>query len=108
AAMGWAGHVAWVTGGGRGIGRAVALALAAEKCSIGVTSRTATEVATTADACAQLGVQAFHAVCDVTDAPQVARAHKEITQTLGAPDILVNNAGWAQSSPFLKESLQNL
>ncbi len=103
-----AGHVAWVTGGGRGIGRACALALAGEKCAVAVTARTANEVSATADACAKLGVQSFHGVCDVTDAAQVARAHKEIAQTLGAPDILVNNAGWAQSSPFLKESLQSL
>jgi 2-hydroxycyclohexanecarboxyl-CoA dehydrogenase len=106
--MSMAGHVAWVTGGGRGIGRACALALAGEKCAVAVTARTATEVSATADACAKLGVQSFHGVCDVTDAAQVARAHKEIAQTLGAPDILVNNAGWAQSSPFLKESLQSL
>lgn len=102
------GHVAWVTGGGRGIGRACALALAREKCAVAVTSRTVGEVAATAEACASLGVRSFHAVCDSTDSAQVARAHKEITQTLGAPDILVNNVGWARSAPFLKATLQSL
>lgn len=102
------GHVAWVTGGGRGIGRACALALAREKCDIAVTSRTAHQVQETADACAALGVRSFHGVCDGTDASQVVRAHKEIEQTLGAPDILVNNTGWARSAPFLKATLQSL
>jgi 3-hydroxybutyrate dehydrogenase len=103
-----AGHVAWVTGGGRGIGRACALALAKDNCAVAVTARTAGEVDAVARECAALGVRSFNAVCDVTDAMEVARAHKEITQTLGAPDILINNAGMAKSAAFLKESLQSL
>src|SRR6266571_3085010 len=91
--MAMASHVAWVTGGGRGIGRACALALAREKCAVAVTARTASQINATSDACAALGVRSFHTVCDGTDAAQVVKAHKEITQTLGAPDILVNNTG---------------
>jgi 3-hydroxybutyrate dehydrogenase len=102
------GHIAWVTGGGRGIGRACALALARAKCDVAVSARTAAEIQATAEACAALGVRSFHTISDVTDSAEVTRAHKEITQTLGAPDILINNAGWARSAPFLKATLQSL
>jgi len=106
--MGLQGHIAWVTGGGRGIGRACALALAREKCAVAVTARTAGQVQATADACTETGARAMHAVCDVTDAGQVAHTYREIVQTLGPPDILVNNAGWARSAPFLKETIQSV
>ncbi len=102
------GRIAWVTGGGRGIGRACALAFAREGCAVAVSSRTAAEINATADSCTAVGTRSFATVCDVTDASQVAKAHKEISQTLGAPDILVSNAGWAASAPFLKETVQSL
>ena len=102
------GHTAWITGGGRGIGKASALALARVGCAVAVSSRTAPEINAVADACAALGVKSFAAVCDVTDSGQVAKAYREISQTIGAPDILVSNAGWAASGPFLKATLQSL
>ena len=102
------GHIAWVTGGGRGIGRACALALAKEGCEVGISARTAPEINAVADACQAMGARAFAVVADVTDSSQVAKAHKEISQVLGPPDILVSNAGWAQSAPFLKATLQSL
>src|SRR5689334_7192359 len=102
------GHLAWVTGGGRGIGKASALALAGAGCGVAVSSRTAPELNEVADACAKLGVRSFAAPCDVTDAGQVSKAYREIAQTLGRPDILVSNAGWAASGPFLKATLQSL
>ena len=103
-----AAHVAWVTGGGRGIGRASALALAKEGCAVGISARTAPEINAVADECQALGARSYAAACDVTDSSQVAKAHKEISGVLGAPDILVSNAGWAQSAPFLKSTLQSL
>src|SRR5262245_34756339 len=102
------GRVAWVTGGGRGIGRACALALARQGCLVAVSSRTAGEVNAVAEECSKLAGNSFAAVCDVTDASAVAMAYRMVRTTLGAPDILVSNAGWAQSVPFLKATLQNL
>ncbi len=102
------GRIAWVTGGGRGIGRACALALAREGCAVGISARTAPEINAVADECQALGARSYACACDVTDSSQVAKAYKEVSQTLGAPDILVSNAGWAQSAPFLKATLQSL
>jgi len=66
------------------------------------------QVQAAADGCTETGARAMHAVCDVTDAGQVAHTYREIVQTLGPPDILVNNAGWARSAPFLKETIQSV
>ncbi len=96
--------IALITGGGRGIGRAVAFAFAREGASIAVVARTAEEVARVAagvrDEC---GVETMHAPCDVSDAGEVARVVASIKETFGrGADILVNNAGIAESAPFLK------
>ncbi|HYO63053.1 MAG TPA: SDR family NAD(P)-dependent oxidoreductase [Pyrinomonadaceae bacterium] len=98
------GRRALITGGGRGIGRAVAMALAREGADVAVVARTEDEVARVA---AELrdayGVGAAHAVCDVSDAASVARAFAQVAETFGgAPDILVNNAGIAESAPLAK------
>jgi NAD(P)-dependent dehydrogenase (short-subunit alcohol dehydrogenase family) len=107
--VGLEGRLAWVTGGGRGIGRACALALAREGCKVAVSARTAGEINAVADECSNLSRHAFAAVCDVTDASEVALAYRMITETMDRPpDILVSNAGWAQSAPFLKATLQSL
>lgn len=93
-----------ITGGGRGIGRAVAFAFARAGASVAVVARTAEEVARVAaeirDEC---GVQTTHATCDVSDAGEVARVVASVTETFGRGcEILVNNAGIAESAPILK------
>jgi len=93
-----------ITGGGRGIGRAVAFAFAREGASVAVVARTGTEVERVAaeikDEC---GVGTMHATCDVSDAEDVARAFASVAATFGrGADILVNNAGIAESAPILK------
>lgn len=97
-------RIAWVTGGGRGIGRASALALAKAGCDVALSARNADEVRSVAEACRQLGARAREAPCDVTDAARVEAAHRDIVQRLGAPEVLVNAAGIARSAPFLKTS----
>lgn len=97
-------RVAWVSGGGRGIGRACALALAKEGCDVALTARTAEELRAVAEECRGLGARAREAPCDVTQAGGVEAAHRSIVRQLGAPDILVNSAGIARSAPFLKTS----
>jgi NAD(P)-dependent dehydrogenase (short-subunit alcohol dehydrogenase family) len=96
------GRVAWVTGGGRGIGRACALALAKEFCSIGLTARTGSELTEVAKECDRLAVKCCEAPADVTDPAALGKAHEEVSDSLGAPDILVNSAGLARSAPFMK------
>jgi NAD(P)-dependent dehydrogenase (short-subunit alcohol dehydrogenase family) len=102
-------RAAFITGGGRGIGRAVALLFAREGARVFVVARTAAEVERVAaevrdarpgDADADAAAAA-HAVCDVADPGSVARAFAAAAAFFGrAPDILVNNAGLAESSKF--------
>jgi len=84
-------RVALVTGGARGIGRAIALALAADG------RRVAVGDLLEADADGMLAVR-----LDVTDPASVARAVGEVEEALGPVDILVNNAGWDEMRPFLE------
>jgi 3-oxoacyl-[acyl-carrier protein] reductase len=90
------GHIALVTGGSRGIGAAVALALAEAGVAVGVNYR---ERATEADAVvAQIkhaGGRAVAVAADVSQAASVAKMLDQVTTALGPIDILVNNAGIA-------------
>jgi NAD(P)-dependent dehydrogenase (short-subunit alcohol dehydrogenase family) len=94
--------VALVTGGGRGIGREIALVLAREGCHVAVAARSSDQVDATAAAVANLGVQTVPLVLDVTDEGAVARGVASIVARLGPVDVLVNNAGIAESAPFAK------
>jgi len=98
-------RIALITGGGRGIGRAVAFAFAREGARVAVVARTEQEVARVAleirDEC---GVETMHAICDVSDKESIGRAFTEVERHLGIVDILVNNAGIAESAPLVKTS----
>jgi 3-hydroxybutyrate dehydrogenase len=97
-------RIALITGGGRGIGRAIALAFAREGASVAVAARTTSEVERVAEEIAsESGTQAIALSCDVGDAASVARMFEEVSERMGrAPDIMVNNAGVAQSAPLVK------
>ncbi len=95
-------RTALVTGGGRGIGRAIALALAAEGLSVAVGARTIAQVSATAEAARALGVKALGVALDVTRPDSVTQAARHVAATLGPVDVLVNNAGIAESAPFAK------
>ena len=100
-------RTAFVTGGGRGIGRAVALALAREGARVMVVARTAAEVERVAgEIRAERGDGAAgHATCDVADPESVRAAFAECAKAFGrSPDVLVNNAGIAESAPLAKTS----
>lgn len=95
-------RVAWITGAGRGIGRASAIALAEAGCDVGLTSRTPTELREVADECRAKGARAYEAPADVTSRAQVEAAYRAIAKELDTPAILVASAGVAKSASFLK------
>jgi 3-hydroxybutyrate dehydrogenase len=88
---------ALITGGGRGIGRAIALAFAREGIRIAVAARTAEQVEQVAR---EIGDNAMAVVCDVADPQSVARMFERV----GNVDILVNNAGVAESATVVNTS----
>jgi NAD(P)-dependent dehydrogenase (short-subunit alcohol dehydrogenase family) len=95
-------RVALVTGGGRGIGREIALAFAREGLSVVAAARDHSRVSETVEAARALGVDAVGLALDVTDADAVAAVVAQATAALGAVDVLVNNAGIAESAPFAR------
>lgn len=82
-----------MTGGGRGIGRSIALAYAAEGADVAVVARTAAEVEEAAAAIRELGRADVALTADLTDPAEVTRMTARAVEALGAIDILVNNAG---------------
>jgi NAD(P)-dependent dehydrogenase (short-subunit alcohol dehydrogenase family) len=86
-------EVAIVTGAGRGIGRAVALSLAAEGAAVGVFARTEAEITATHALIAAAGGRAHAVPVDVKDAAAVRIAVSETVARLGPVTLLVNNAG---------------
>jgi len=92
------GRIALVTGGGRGIGREAALALASAGADVAVAARSADELADTVTAIRAAGRRGVAIVCDVAERPQVEAMVTEVKGALGEPSILVNNAGIAGSA----------
>ena len=88
------GRVAFITGGGRGIGRAIALAYAAEGARLALSARTAAELEDTARlVAARFGGDVITAAADVSSREQVERAVALALERYGAIDVMVNNAG---------------
>jgi len=85
--------VAVVTGGTRGIGRAIAETLARAGADVVPTSRTQSDVEDAADAITELGSESLAISADVTNGPEVAALFETTAEELGGVDILVNNAG---------------
>jgi 3-hydroxybutyrate dehydrogenase len=92
------GRIALVTGGGRGIGREVALALASAGADVAVAARSAADLAETLSRIRAAGRRGEAIVCDVAERPQVDAMIARVKSTLGDPLILVNNAGIAGSA----------
>ncbi len=88
-----------VTGGGRGIGRATALALAARGYDVALLARTTAEVEAVGREVATQGRRALTLTCDVSSVEDVARAGEEVLRALGAPRLVVNNAGNVLRTP---------
>lgn len=95
-----AGRAAVVTGASRGIGRAIALRLAAAGAELALWARDATTLQEAArEVSAHGGVPAHAMVCDVADAAQVARAADQVRRTMAPVAIVVNNAGSVLRKP---------
>lgn len=85
-------RVVIVTGAGRGVGRGVALAFAAEGCAVGVLEL---DPATAGDTAAEIhrrGSRAVAVACDVGDKPLVEAAVEEVVNAFGGVDVVINNA----------------
>src|SRR5438552_6463746 len=87
------GHVALVTGAGRGIGRGIALAFAEMGADVACAARTEKQIEETVSAARALGRRAIAVPCDVTDSAQLERLAERTLAELGRIDVLVNNAG---------------
>jgi NAD(P)-dependent dehydrogenase (short-subunit alcohol dehydrogenase family) len=87
------GHIALVTGASRGLGEAIALALAESGATVALAARDRTRLEAAQARIEAAGGHAANFVADVTSEADVARLVEEVEAALGAPDILVNNAG---------------
>ena len=97
-----AGKTALVTGAGKGIGKAIAIALAHEGVHVGLMARTEKDLLAVAEEIKALGVNAFIATADMADRLAVEAAITTLQGQLGSIDILINNAGTAAFGKFLE------
>lgn len=88
-----AGKIALITGGGRGVGRVIALAFAREGADVAICARTESELNSTAAEVEKLGRRCLVRTCDVTVNQQCQATVQEAIRHFGRLDILVNNAG---------------
>ena len=97
-------RIALITGGGRGIGHAIALAFAREGAVVAVAARSSGQVARVAGEIGEsFPTRAMPVSCDVSDPKSVEKMFATVNQAFGrGPDILVNNAGIAESAPLTK------
>ena len=96
------GKIALVTGAGKGIGKAIAVALAAEGVHVGLLARTEKDLQNVADEITAKGVKAAFAIADISKIEEVNAAVAKITGDLGNIDILINNAGTGTFGKFLE------
>ncbi len=99
---GLAGRTAVVTGGGSGIGRAIAQRLAAEKMAVAILDINAEGAAKVAAEINAAGGKAIAEQCDITDYPAVQATIAKVEAAQGPTQVLVNNAGWDMTIPFVK------
>ena len=102
--LGIRGKVAMVAAGSKGLGRAAALALAAEGCAVSVCGRNLEALAAVKAELEGLGVPALVAAADVSKAEDLARWHQATEAALGPVDILVTNTGGPKAAVFAELS----
>jgi 3-oxoacyl-[acyl-carrier protein] reductase len=99
--LGLTGKVAIVGGSSRGIGKAIALALAQEGCDVAICARGEDDLKTTAEEIrSQTGARVLPLVCDMSSYDDIRRLVRETAKTFGRIDIVVNNAGGPPPGTF--------
>jgi 3-oxoacyl-[acyl-carrier protein] reductase len=93
------GKIALVTGGGRGIGRAIALSFAREGADVAISARSQAEIDRVAEEVRAMGRRSAAISADVSQAEQVRRMVDRTLAEFGQIDVLVNNAGYARHFP---------
>jgi len=101
------GKRALVTGGAKGLGKAIAVALAKEGVHVAITGRNETALKQTADELKTLGTQVTYAVFDVSDNVAVQQGINNLNETFGNFDILINNAGISSFSTVMDMEVQD-
>ena len=96
------GKKALVTGGSRGLGKAIALALAKEGVDVAITGRNSKSLEETVEEIKKLGVNATYSVFNVAEKVEVKMQLERLIESFGAFDILINNAGIAAFGGFLE------
>jgi 3-oxoacyl-[acyl-carrier protein] reductase len=96
------GKIALVTGAGKGIGRAIAIALAKEGVHVGLLARNSSQLQSVANEIQGLGVKTSVVVADIANINAVHTAAAQIKKNLGPIDILINNAGTGTFAKFLE------
>lgn len=97
-------QVVWITGGGSGIGRALALAFADEGAAVAVSGRREDRLEHVVEEVESRGGKALAVRCDVTDEASVAEAVQKVVRTLGGLDVAVANAGFGVAGRIEKLS----
>nr|WP_154893874.1 3-ketoacyl-ACP reductase [Paenibacillus xylanexedens] len=97
-----AGKVALITGAGRGIGRAIAIAFAQEGIHVGLVGRTLENLQKVKEELKPYNVNVAIAAADVTDLDSITSAVESVRGELGAIDILINNAGIGKFGGFME------
>ncbi|AQQ53487.1 3-ketoacyl-ACP reductase [Planococcus lenghuensis] len=96
------GKVAIVTGAGKGIGRATAIALAQEGVKVGLIARTEADLVQVVEEIESAGGTATYFAADVASQEEVENAVSRLTDELGSIDILINNAAMGAHGPFME------
>ncbi len=91
----FSGQVVWITGGGSGIGRAIAVEFAKEGALVAVSGRRREKLAETVAEIEAAGGKGMALPCDVTDEASIAEAVRRLVETWGTVDVVVANAGYS-------------
>jgi 3-oxoacyl-[acyl-carrier protein] reductase len=96
------GKVVVITGSGRGIGRAMALAFAAKRAHVALLDLNPTDLVETRAQCEALGVRATHHVCNVAREEDMCATLDAVVQEFGRLDVMINNAGITKDALLVK------
>jgi 3-oxoacyl-[acyl-carrier protein] reductase len=99
--------VALVTGAGRGIGKAIAVALAKAGCRIVLTARTTVQLELVESEIGTNGGETLSITSDLTRDEEIYRLIAEAERAYGLVDILINNAGWGRKSTIIRANLND-